>query len=78
MVNKPLTANERKAQKLILEQVNTALDLLDGHLRKYCNEIAPLYNGGTKVNSVPMEYIGTSIKIIKENMAKGATDKNES
>jgi hypothetical protein len=69
---KPLNANEQKAQALILEQVNNTLDLLQKHLQKYCDEVAPMYNGGQKVTSVPMAYIDQSIKIVKENMAKGA------
>lgn len=72
---KPLTENERKAQALILEQVNNTLDMLQKHLQKYCDEVAPMYNGGQKVTSVPMAYIEQSVKIIKKNMAKGAKGK---
>jgi hypothetical protein len=59
-----LTAREKQAQKLILGEVNKALDLLQGHLQKFCES--------TNGTSVPMIYIDKSIKIIKENMQKGA------
>jgi len=66
-----MNKNEKKAQQLILSEVNKAFDLLESHLDKYCDEVAPAFIG-QKTTSVPMHYISQSIKIIKENMAKGA------
>lgn len=60
-----MTDNEKKAQQLILLEINKALDLLENHLKKFCTD--------NKAQSVPIVYISASIKIIKENMAKGAT-----
>lgn len=59
-----LTENEIKAQKLILQEINKSFDLLEGHLSRFCAD--------TKGTSIPMVYITESIKIIKQNMAKGA------
>lgn len=69
---KPLTRKERQAQKLILKEIDKAIDLLHEHFKKYCNEVAPLYNGGQKATAVPLEYIDRSVKIIKENYHIGA------
>jgi hypothetical protein len=59
-----LTPKEKEAQKIILSEINKAFDLLQNHLVDFCKN--------TKGTSVPMIYIEQSIKIIKENMAKGA------
>lgn len=59
-----LTANEKEAQKLILNEITRAFDLLETHLKNFCKD--------TKGTSVPLNYVEMSIKIIKENMAKGA------
>lgn len=59
-----LTENELQAQRLILKEINKTLDLLEGHLIKFC--------GDTKGTSIPLVYVTHAIKIIKENMAKGA------
>ena len=77
MLNTKLSADERKAQMLILAEIDKALDLLQTHLQKYCDEVAPEYIG-QKATSVPMVYIANSIKIIKENYRKGAEEPKES
>jgi hypothetical protein len=68
---KALTENEKKAQRLILTEIDKAMDLLENHLQRYCDEVAPQFTG-QKSTVVPMAYIKESIKIIKENMKKGA------
>jgi hypothetical protein len=67
-----LSESEKEAQKMILGEIDKAFDLLEKHLQKYCKEVAPKYNGGKQVQDVPMIYIEQSIKIIKDNMKKGA------
>jgi hypothetical protein len=59
-----LSKKEKEAQRLILGEINKALDLLQNHLIKFCKD--------TNGTAVPMAYIDHSIKIIKENMEKGA------
>lgn len=66
-----MNANEKKAQELILREINKALDLLEKHLQNYCDDVAVKFTG-QKATSVPMIYISSSIKIIKENIVKGA------
>jgi hypothetical protein len=68
---KELTAEEKKAQKFIVEQVTNALDLLETHFKKYCDEVAPAYTGA-KSTAVPMVYISESIKRFKESYKKGS------
>jgi hypothetical protein len=67
-----LTENEKKAQQLIVKEVNNALEMLELHFKKYCEEVAPLYNDGKKATSVPLIYIEQSIKIFKDNFNKAA------
>lgn len=59
-----LSKKEKEAQKIILGEVNKALDLLQAHLQKFCSD--------TKGTSIPMVYIEQSIKIMKESYAEGA------
>lgn len=59
-----MTAKEKAAQQMILGEINKAMDLLEGHFKKFCAE--------TNGTAVPMNYISNSIKVLKENMAKGA------
>lgn len=66
-----LNKKEKDAQRLIMGEIFKTLDLLQNHLQKYCDEVAPLYTG-QKSTVVPMEYINQTVKTIKENMAKGA------
>jgi hypothetical protein len=67
-----LTNKEKKAQQLIVGEVNKALDMLQNHFKKYCEEVAPMYNDGKKSDSVPIIYIEQSIKIFKESFNKSA------
>lgn len=67
-----MTQKEKEAQKLIIGEVNKALDMLHAHFKKYCEEVAPLYNEGKKSTTVPLVYIEQSIKIFKENFNKAA------
>lgn len=67
---KPLTINEKKAQILILNEINKTLDLLYTHLEKYCNEVGPAFTG-KPTPDVPLFYIKKSIHLIKVNMASG-------
>ena len=68
---KPLTLNEKRAQILILNEINKTMDLLYTHLEKYCNEVAPSVTGKVTAE-VPLFYIKKSIQTIKENMALGS------
>jgi hypothetical protein len=54
-----LTENEKKAQQLIVKEVNNALEMLELHFKKYCEEVAPLYNDGKKQ---PVFHLFTSSK----------------
>lgn len=65
-----LSEDEKEAQKLIVAEIFKTMDLLENHLQKYCDEVAILYTGA-KSTMVPMEYIKTSIKTIKEGFQKG-------
>lgn len=67
---KPLTLNEKKAQILILNEINKTLDLLYTYLEKYCNEVGPAFTG-KPTPDVPLFYIKKSIHLIKVNMALG-------
>lgn len=68
---KELTEDEKKAQKYIVEQVINAIDLLEKHFKKYCDEVAPAYTGA-KSTAVPMVYISESVKRFKDSYRKGA------
>lgn len=59
-----LNSNERKAQKLIVAEVEKAVLLLQSHLQKFCDE--------NKAQSVPMVYIKASIEILLKSYKKGA------
>jgi hypothetical protein len=69
--SKPLTRNEKKAQRLILGQIDNALDMLELHLKRYCNEIAPAFEG-KESTSVPMFYISKTVEQIKDGLYNGA------
>lgn len=73
---KPLTITEKKAQILILNEINKTLDLLYTHLEKYCNEVGPAFTG-KPTPDVPLFYINKSIHLIKENMALGSGVKGQ-
>lgn len=68
----PLTAEERKAQEFIVRSVENALDALSKHYAKYCNEVAPKFNGGNPTTFVPLSYINESHKIFIDNYRKSA------
>jgi hypothetical protein len=73
---KELTADEKKAKEFIVTQVVNALDLLEWHFKKYCDEVAPAYLG-TKSTAVPMVYISESIKRFKDSYVKSANSNND-
>lgn len=64
-----MTANEKKAQALIVEQVENTIKLLENHLQKYCDE--------NKVSSVPMNYIRTSATLLITGYKKGVKESAE-
>jgi hypothetical protein len=66
MENKPLTKDEIEANKIILREIDKAMDLLENHLKNFCTTVAP------SATAVPMPYISKSIEILKTNMRKGA------
>jgi TPP-dependent indolepyruvate ferredoxin oxidoreductase alpha subunit len=66
-----ISKNELEAKKLIVSEVEKAIDLLEEHLKKYCDELSIKIHG-QKSNYVPMAYISESVKILKQNYRKGA------
>lgn len=59
-----LTADEKKAQQIIINEVDKAVNLLVSHLNKFCVE--------NKAGSVPFVYIKTSADILLKSYKEGA------
>jgi hypothetical protein len=64
-----MTQNEKRAQKLIVEQVEITMKLLENHLQKYCDE--------NKTASVPINYIRTSVALLLTGYKKGVKESAE-
>jgi len=67
-----LTENEKKAQEIILGEIEKGVDLLFRFCEKYCNEVAPAMYGGDKATSVPLYYIKQGVDRLKKDMREGA------
>ncbi len=71
-----LTENEKQAREYIVKTVFEAVDLLEAHLKKYCDEVAPKWTG-QKANSVPMVYISEAINQLKSGYVNGVNKDSE-
>lgn len=68
--NMKLSDKEQKAQDLIIDSTQKAMDLLSEHLSKFCRD--------TGATSIPYVYIDSRIRILMDGLRKGIDYINES
>lgn len=64
-----MTANEKKAHQIIVNEVNKAMNLLESHLSKFCKD--------TNGTAIPFIYVQSSIKILMDGYNNGANADQE-
>lgn len=70
LTKKQLEYQTKKANELILNEVDKAMDLIEAHLKRYCTDVSMEAFGQPSI-SVPMIYISESIKIMKKSYREG-------